>query len=391
MDRKLVITRVPDYPNITFCALYDGSVLLRLFPIRKEEGSRLQNIYVGKVHSVAKNLNAAFIDIGEDELYFLNIDDAKKIVFTSEHKGKIKPGDEFLVQVDKEATKQKNPIVKTEICLTGKYCVVFSGEGPVHYSAKLTGHQKTRIEKAIGDREFSFEVTVRTNAGISEDYPAIIKEIEDLCEKMSALIKKSAFLKAKSLIYSPPQGIAKVVANLYDNLFDEIVTDIEDIYNNKESLLGEHSAITRKYDDKLLPLYKLFRLEKNIQEALSRKIYLKSGGFLIWEDTEALTAIDVNSGQFTKGHDREKTFMKVNLEAAEEIARQIQLRNTSGIIIVDLINMRSEEDKSIVLEAYKKAMSHIYNTPHVIDITRLGLLEITRKKQEKTLKQLLTD
>lgn len=385
MDKKLIITKVPEYKDITFCALYHDNTLVRLVPV-KEDASKLSNIYVGKVDSLAKNLDAAFIDIGEEQLYFLNIEDARDVIFTSAHNDKIKPGDEFLVQVDKEATKQKKPIVKTELALTGKYAVCFSKSGPVRYSGKLTNHQKTRISAALEKKEFPFEITVRTNAGINEDYEAIIDEIEELCAKMSELIKKSGFIKAKSCLYEAPKGIKRIINNLYDNQFDEIVTDLTDVYEDREI---NHTGKLRFYEDKLLPLYKLYRLEKNIETALSKRVYLKSGGFLVWEDTEALTAIDVNSGGFTKGSDREVTFMKINLEAAEEIARQLQIRNTSGIIIVDLINVRNQKDRDFILKAFEKEMSVINNAPHVVDITKLGLLEMTRKKQEKTLKQIL--
>lgn len=389
MDKKLVITRIPEYKDITFCALYNDSELVRLIPLKKDT-SKLSDIYVGKVDSMAKNLEAAFIDIGEEQLYFLNLEDAKDVIFTSNHNAKIKVGDEFLVQVDKEATKQKNPIVKTELALTGRYAVCFSKEGSIHYSGKMTNHQKNRISAALEGKEFPFEITIRTNAGINEDYEAIISEIEELCEKMDSLIKKSKFIKAKSCVYEAPKGIKKVINNLYDNQFDEIVTDLPELFEDK-NCFGLLSSKLRLYSDNLLPLYKLYRLEKELEVALSKRIYLKSGGFLVWEDTEALTAIDVNSGGYTKGSDKQSTFMKINLEAAKEIARQIQIRNTSGIIIVDLINLRSHKDRDEIFKAFEKEMKLINNAPHVVDITKLGLLEMTRKKQEKTLKQIVTN
>ena len=387
MDKKLIITKIPEYEDIVFCALYNEQELVRLIPV-KEDSSKLGNIYVGKVDSVAKNLDAAFIDIGEEQLYFLNLEDAKDVIFTNPHTGKIKIGDEFLVQVDKEATKEKNPIVKTELALTGRYVVCFSKEGAIHYSSKMTNHQKTRISASLEGKEFPFELTLRTNAGITEDYEAILAEIEELCAKMDALIKKASFIKAKSCIYESPKGITKVINNLYDNQFEEIVTDLNEVYDHKESF-GNHKDKLRFYDDKLLPLYKLFRLEKEIEVALSKRIYLKSGGFLVWEDTEALTAIDVNTGGFNKGKDKQATFMKINLEAAKEIARQLQIRNTSGIIIVDLINVRDYKDRECILKAFEKEMKPINNAPHVVDITKLGLLEMTRKKLEVPLRQII--
>lgn len=387
MDKKLIITKIPAYEDIVFCALYNEQELVRLIPV-KEDSSKLGNIYVGKVDSMAKNLDAAFIDIGEEQLYFLNLEDAKDVIFTNPHTGKIKIGDEFLVQVDKEATKEKNPIVKTELALTGRYAVCFSKEGPIHYSSKMTNHQKTRISASLEGKIFPFEITIRTNAGITEDYESILAEIEELCAKMEALINKASFIKAKSCVYEAPKGISKVINNLYDNQFEEIVTDLAEVYADGKSF-GSHGDKLRFYDDKLLPLYKLYRLEKEIELALSKRIYLKSGGFLVWEDTEALTAIDVNTGGFTKGKDKQATFMKINLEAAKEIARQLQIRNTSGIIIVDLINVRDYKDRECILKAFEKEMKLINNAPHVVDITKLGLLEMTRKKLEISLKNIL--
>jgi len=387
MNKKLIITTIPKYPQVVFCALYNDNTLVRLIPI-KEDTSKLGNIYVGKVHSMAKNLEAAFIDIGDDELYFLNIEDAKDVIFTKPNCSKIKVGDEFLVQVDKEATKQKNSIVKTELSLTGRYAVCFSKKGPLHFSSKMTRHQKTRIMSSLENMVFPYEITIRTNAGINEDYDGIIEEINILCNKMNSLMNKSQFMKAKTCIWEAKKGIGKVIDNLYDNQFDEIVTDLRDVYDDRE-LFNNHLDKLRFYEDDLLPLYKLYSIEKEIDLALSKRVYLKSGGYLIWEDTEALTAIDVNSGGYTKGKDKKNTILKINIEAAAEIARQLQIRNTSGIIIVDLINMRDVADRNAVLKEFENQMKMINNAPHVVDITKLGLLEMTRKKQEVPLKTIL--
>ena len=390
MEKKLYITKIPVYPDIVFAALVHDNRLMRLFPVKQGGSSKRNNIYVGKVHAIAKNINAAFIDIGEEELYFLNMEEAENALFVSEHKGGIKPGDEFLVQVDKEATKAKKPVVKTEFSISGKYAVVFSTHGNIRYSAKLTGEEKIRIAKALGEKSFPYEVTIRTNAGICADAEAIRLEMEKLADTLASVIKKASFSKPKTLVYRADAGLNAVVNDLYDDQYDEILTDLEEIYQEKEGLFGSRSGCVRFYQDKLLPLYKLCRLEKEIKDALSEKVYLKSGGYLIWQDTEALTAVDINTGQFCKGKDKEKTFFKLNMEAAAEIARQIQLRNTSGIIIVDLINMKDAEAEKQVFETFASEMSKISNAPHVVDITKLGLLEMTRKKQDKPLKQLLT-
>ncbi len=391
MDGKLVITRLPAYPGFIFAALYQNHRLMQLFPVQEHTKSRRGNIYLARVHGLVKNISAAFVDIGEEDLYFLNLEDAAKAFVIPPHDGPLRPGDALLVQVDKEATKAKKPMVRTELSITGKYAVVFSTPGEVRYSAKLKPEEKAAIARVMGEKPFPWQVTVRTNAGSCPQPEQIRAEAEALAEKLDTVIRNAPYRPPKTCMYQADNGLQAAINDIYDTLYTEAVTDIREIYDDRKRYFPLRPDCLRLYDDPLLPLFKLYRLEKEIKDALSEKVYLKSGGYLIWQDTEALTAVDINTGGFDRGKDREKTFLKLNMEAAAEIARQLQLRNTSGMILVDLINMKAAADEKAVLETFARETSKIVNPPIIVDITKLGLLEMTRKKLTKPLKQLLTE
>ena len=200
-----------------------------------------------------------------------------------------------------------------------------------------------------------------------------IENGEELSEKASHLTKYSYLYKSKT---SYTDRINKVFKQ---DEFDEIVTDIESVY---ESLISDYPNV-RLYDDKSFGLDKLYSLRTALAEAQDRNVWLKCGGFLIFDKTEAMTVIDVNSGKFTpsKGTDKESAYMTVNTEAAVEICRQLRLRNISGIIIIDFINLKSEDDRNELLNLLKEESAYDTETVMVIDITELGLVEVTRKKE----------
>ena len=200
-----------------------------------------------------------------------------------------------------------------------------------------------------------------------------IENGSELSEKASHLTKYS-YLYRSSTSYS--DRISKVFKR---EEFDEIVTDINSVY---EDCCGKYPNV-RLYEDKTFGLDKLYSLRTALDEALARNVWLKCGGFLIFDKTEAMTVIDVNSGKFTpsKGTDKESAYMTVNCEAAIEICRQLRLRNISGIIIIDFINLKSEEDRNELLNLLKDETSNDTETVMVIDITELGLVEVTRKKE----------
>jgi len=229
-------------------------------------------------------------------------------------------------------------------------------------------------------------VIVRTNAwGIEPEL--IITELKQLKQKYQSIIEASSFRTCYSMLMEAEPSYIGRLRDTYTESMEEIVTDDEVIYEQiKEYLtlnLPELVSHARLYQDSLVSMAKLYQLEKSMEEALSKHVWLKSGGYLVIEPTEAMTVIDVNTGKYTGKKNLHDTIMKINLEAAEEISHQMRLRNLSGIILVDFIDMDTEEDKKLLL---KTLSSHCAKDPvktTVVDITRLNLVEITRKKIRK--------
>ena len=218
----------------------------------------------------------------------------------------------------------------------------------------------------------------------------ILQELEGL-EKDFFHLKETAIHKTcYSLLYQPPKGISKILQDLRLNTLEEIVTDDHSFYEIISSEFDKNENFTGKiryYEDALLPLYKLYSIESEIRNALRKKVWLKSGAYLIIEPTEALTVIDVNSGKNVTKKKSEESFLKINLEAAKEIARQLRIRNISGVCIVDFISMESKESNETLMHEFRMELKKDPVGVQLVDITKLGLVELTRKKIKKSLKE----
>lgn len=230
----------------------------------------------------------------------------------------------------------------------------------------------------------AFGFILRTNSGEAA-FADVLEEAKKLSGQYVTLKDRAAYLKPFTLMYEPLPAYVEALKNLRLSDLEEIVTDDAQIY----ALMKQHTsaALTgqiRLYEDKLLPLDKLYSLETILTQALQKKVWLKSGGYLVIEQTEALTVIDVNSGKMVK---KKEAFLKTNLEAAEELVRQISLRNLSGMILVDFINMKEKKDEEQLIAALKKHLRSDSSGTVYIDMTKLGLVELTRKKNGKTLQE----
>ena len=234
---------------------------------------------------------------------------------------------------------------------------------------------------------------LRTNSA-EADYESIYREAERLVDTYASIIKTALFGRPLTCLYNAPAAYVENILSTRNDNLSEIITDDRIVYDMLEKTLPKDTTgKIRLYNDKLLPLKSLYSLESEFESALKKKIWLKCGGYLVIEPTEALTVIDVNSGKcVSKKHGinaKEDTISKVNIEAAHEIAKQIRLRNISGIIIVDFINMRFDENNVELLTTLKKLLKNDSVTCSLVDITKLGLVEITRQKNGKTLAEIL--
>ena len=230
-------------------------------------------------------------------------------------------------------------------------------------------------------------IIVRTNARNAKK-EEILEELKNLQSRYEALLKKGRSRVCFSLLEEHMPEYLQTLQNVYTQALDEIVTDDAEVFQAVQNYLncyGEYEIPLRFYEDKLLPLSKLYSLESVLERSLQERVWLKSGGFLVIQPTEAFVCIDVNTGKFSGKKEIQETFRKINLEAAKEIAWQLRLRNLSGIILIDFINMEDQEDKRELLHTLQAYLNQDPIKSTVIDITPLNIVEVTRKKVRKPL------
>ena len=286
--------------------------------------------------------------------------------------------------------KTKAPVLTANLSLPGRFCVLTAGKTGVGFSAKLTDAAwKNQIRKMLQEKYFEgFGIIVRTNAGSAEP-EQILQECEKLKDQLKQLIKESSSRTCYSCLYKTLPSYIAGIRDSYAGGLEEIVTDCQDLYDQLKDYLetsqAEDAGKLKLYTDEMLSLGKLYSLDNALSKALDKRVWLKSGGYLVIEPTEAMVVIDVNTGKYEGKKKLEETVLKINLEAAAEIARQLRLRNLSGIIMVDFIDMNQEESKIQLMEALKTAVAKDPVKTVVVEITRLNLVEITRKKVRRPL------
>ena len=333
------------------------------------------NIYVGIVKHVVKNLDACFVEFKKDTLGFLSFNDIYP-------KMKVTEGMQIAVQVIKEASKNKEAVLTCRLSIPGQYCVAIYDDKSVNVSRKISGSKRNELRKAIPeDTDLCF--TVRTNAASIDDISKITDEAYTLNERLHEIIKNCSMRKAPSLCFSSDKGYIRFLQSLPKNSFERVLTDIEVIFDE----IRENYPCELYNDD--YPLSKLYSLETKIQEVLNRNVWLKSGGNILIEHTEALTVIDVNSAKNISGKEREANILQINKEAAYQIARQLRLRNISGIIIVDFINMQKEASKQELIDYIKTQLITDPVRCDYVDMTSLGLVEIVRRKIKPPIYEIL--
>lgn len=356
--------------------------------------SMLGSVYVGKVKNIVNNIEAAFVDIGCGDNCYYSLKENKHHIFLNQKANdKLVEGDEILVQVSKEAAKTKAPIVTSQINFAGKYAVLILNSPGIGFSSKIKNKSfKEAVKEELSSLPIEdYGIIIRTNAEQASP-EEISEEVMKLVFLAARVTDSARFSSCYTCVYS---SIRPYIAKIRDShsTDENIVTDSELIYNQiMEEFWDSDQELcerVKKYEDSY-PLMKLYSLETVLEKALSKKVWLKSGGYLYIEPTEALTVIDVNTGKFLAGKDSEKTFLKINLEAAEEIALQLKLRNISGIIVVDFIDMKDKEDTDTLISAFKKHLRNDTVKTTFVDITPLGLAEITRQKIKKPIYEVLS-
>ena len=371
-------------------AFYENGHAAELSCLPAGGASILGNIYVGKVKNIAANINAAFIEIADGQLCYYALNDNGTPIFTvPKKKNTLVAGDELLVQVSREAVKTKAPTVSANLNFAGKYLVLTSRKRHLGLSSKLSLEEKERL-RAITEPflDEDFGLIVRTNAaGISEE--DLRQELKEVTETYRRTVETGRNQTCFSLVYREPSAYTARLRGLRTDSYDKILTDRPEIYEELRDYLTLHQPEDLpklSFYEKTAPsLDSVYGLSKAMEEALKERVWLKSGGYLVIQPTEALTVIDVNTGKYTGKQKRSDTFLKINLEAARELARQLRLRNLSGIIVADFIDMEREEDKRALMAVLASELKQDPVKTTLVDMTPLGLVEITRKKVQKTL------
>ena len=357
--------------------------------------SRQGDIFKARVDTVVPAINAAFVVISsknqshkEPRNAFLFLDEETKLL-------NLKPGRELIVQVIKNARKNKAPRVSTRISVPGRWLVLVPDGDEAGVSRRIfDSSERKRLKKIAEKLKFQLPdagIIIRTAAeGISEEL--LQADLNSLSELWLEIEKKAASTPAPCLLYRDTGILGRVLRDEISGKIDEIIID------NPEELEPTKNFIERFFLEKpnvqlyegITPIFEYFGIEKEIEKALERKVWLRSGAYLVIDQTEALTVVDVNSGKFTSAPDMRHTVLATNLEAAEEIARQLRLRSVGGIVVVDFIDMEFEEDRHELLKYFSSFLCHDRLKARVFSITQLGLVELTRKRERPDLRSVLT-
>lgn len=386
--------------GITQAILLEDGKIVEQYDDSKDEGAVEGNIYCGIVQNVLQGMQAAFVNIGEDKNAFMHIKDViPKVSNQTGNKAEdlskynikkyLKQNTPELVQVKKDEENKKGARVSKHISITGRLSVLMVDVSFITISQKIEEKEEiTRLKNIAKDilsnyKENKYGLILRTAAKgktkeeIEKDVEESIKLWEQVQKKYSEVSKENK----PQLIYRNYDVISKFLTSVLEDNIEKITVNTESLYKSINSYLEE---INKKIEVKLVPQSDINKYDwkEQLEKASQRKVWLKCGGFIAIDKTEALTAIDVNSGKFTgrKTYTKDETIFKVNKEATVEIAKQLRLRNISGIIVIDYIDMQNDAERQEILQMLEKELKKDRSKTQVIGFTKLDLLEVTRKK-----------
>lgn len=434
MLKELVVNSAPHETRV---ALLENGTIVELFIEREDETSIAGNIYKGRVQRVLPGMQAAFVDIGFDQAAFIYVDD---VLDTASHKmyqkfeqdndldaetesdentveteemetdhpswkAALNPecridellteGQEILVQVAKSSIGTKGPRITTHISLAGRYLVLMPTVDHIGISKRIGNDtERARLKDLLlSIRENKFGYIFRTQAeGIDED--TIKKELDFLTKTWEDIMVKSQKASATALVYKDLNVTFRAVRDLLADEADRLIIDSQEEYKNVQmflkKLMPDVKLSVELYRGRE-SLFDAYNIEGDVARALKKKVWLKSGGYIVIEQTEALVAIDVNTGRYVGKHNFDETILKTNLEAVKEIAYQIRLRNIGGIIIIDFIDMKKEQHKEKVMAHMNEAMKMDKSQTNVLPLTELGLVQMTRKRIRRNLTRTLCE
>lgn len=364
---------------MTISALLLDETLTELIYENDDNENIIGNIYIGRITNILKGMNAVFIDIGTDKNAYLKYD---KDTF------KYKIGDSIIVQVVKSKTDIKGAFLTTEISLSGNFMVIINDSSYIGVSNKSKDakykYKYKEILKSIVPNKYG--AILRTE-GLLKSADELKLEVDYLVSMCEEILNTGIYKKPPALLYDDNNHALKIFKMLFNSNIDEFIVDDKNNYDilvEKCKILGFDNSKIIFYNDKL-PLLKNFFVSSQIDKALNKKVWLKSGGFLIVEETEACVIIDVNTGKYIGKNNFKKTILKTNKEACVEVCKQLRLKNLQGIIIIDFIDMTEESDRLEIKELLLTELKKDRIKTVLVGMTELGLMQLTRKKTSPSL------
>lgn len=389
----------------TRIAISENGRLVELFVEQPENERMVGDIYLGKVVNVVKGMNAAFVDIGLGQDAFLHFSDIGD--YLAEYKAFIdvngsrnnkknessrpvpKEGQELLVQIIKEPINNKGARISTELSFPGRFLVLVPNSEILGVSKKISSLQEKRKLKKISReiRPKGFGLIVRTVAE-EKDEKILRADLESLLKKWHRLEQRIKKASPPVLIYKDAAMASSVIRDLFTSDVNRVLIDSRKLYREITAYLRDVApSLSRRvelYRSKK-PIFDVFGIEQEIDKSLSRKVWTPSGGYIIFDHTEALVAIDVNSGKYIGGREPEETTLRINLEAAREIARQLRLRDIGGIIVIDFIDMLDPKNKKRLYDEFRRELRKDRATATIAQISEFGLIEMTRERVRPSL------
>lgn len=358
-------------------AILEDEKLAELLIEDKYCDKSVSNVYRGVVRKSLKGIEAFFVDIGTEKLGYLPMSKNECI----------KCGSDVLVQINKEAIGTKGAKLTTEISFAGRYLVYIPSNDRLTISNKIVSEkERFRLKKIVQRIDDSFTGIIRTEA-IGCDEANLSRDIEELKNKYELVQKEFKLGIGPKLLYKELDFASKYIKDNVNDDLEKIIVNNKEKYNEIELIL---KSINKDYVTKLVleenkDIFDLYRVESQIEKCINKKVWLKSGGYLIIEKTEALTVIDVNTGKFTGNSKLDDTVYKTNLEAASEIARQLRIRDIGGIIIIDFIDMYKNEYKKHLISVLEDALKLDKRKCEVLGMTKLGLVEVARRREKDSI------
>ena len=386
-------------PHQTQVVILEGPLLVEHYVHRSDHETLVGNVYVGKVRSVLPGLEAAFIDIGTEKngvIYAGDLNSGRRTHGRGPRIERLlKPGQPLLVQVDKDPMGGKGPRLTSQITLPGRHLVLSPSSSMMGISRRLPEKERARLRQIIGaEKPKGFGVIVRT-AAAGASRAEIAADIKRLVARWNEIDKSSTGGSAPRIVHKEPSLLIRAIREHFTRDFRRLLIDDR----------ASHQALVR-YLEQVAPalvpqihlsengdqrLFERFQVDDQLRRAMDRKVWLPSGGHLVIDRTEALTVVDVNTGKFVGKANLEDTVLHNNLESAEEIARQLRLRDIGGIIVIDFIDMEARKNREAVLSRLRAALARDKTTTQVHSVSSLGLVEMTRKNVSSGLVESFSD